>query len=238
MLFSKLISNPGRRTLSLGQPNGDAALERDCGTYKIQVLCDGASQCLYGTEAAQAIASATADYLAMNFPRAMFEPEDVIRRELTLTVMKIVSHKAAELGCGKEDLGCTILAAAMDELGRFCFFHLGDGLSIGKFDEDCEWMIFSYPQRDLGGGTFLTGKAPIFPHLQFGRADRKCNSTLVLMTDGFQEILHGSWELLNHPERLNSGVSAEDDWTVAWMSATPYPPKSRSWLIYPEGSNA
>lgn len=234
MTASKIITHAGRRAQALGLENGDAAQTRDCGTYKVCVLCDGAGSCTHGAEAAQLVSAVMADYLAENFRRAMTEPEEVIRREATLAVAQAVSQKAAALACGEEALGCTILAAAMDENGRFCFFHLGDGCILGRLDEDCDWMCFSYPQRGLNGGTYLTGKTPIFEHLHFGRAVRRANSSLFLMTDGFAEILNADRGLLSHPERLGPGASAEDDWSAAWLSAAPFPEKSRPWLVYPE----
>lgn len=78
----------------------------------------------------------------------------------------------------------------------------------------------------------------MFRYLQFGRSTVKGNSSLALMTDGFWEILGRDMTLLNHPDRLKYGASAEDDWSAAWLFATPYPSGSRDWLVLPEETPA
>lgn len=216
---TEIFTQQGRCSAAAGRKNGDTVRELDRGAYKIITMCDGAGQCSHGAEAAELVAVSVEIYLSDAFPRLLLEEELLVRREITLTVDQTIERAAGAYGIGRAEFGCTILAAAMDREGRFCFFHLGDGMIFGKLDETSDWISFSYPQRGLNGGTYLTGNDSIFDHIQFCRRADSGFSSICMFTDGFSELLNREPALLSHPERLTDAPETSDDCSAAWMSA-------------------
>lgn len=208
MLNSGIYSAPGLRHRNAGQPNEDAAEERICGRHRVVVLCDGASHCTHGRTAAQLTASAVAEYLACRFEHCLLEKEDVLRRELVHVISTVLTDAAHQSGADPSQFGCTLIGAAMDDQGRWCLLHLGDGSCIGQLDPSGAWEPISLPQLFLlPGSTSLTMNAPMFHALRFYRHTEPTPQSLVLMTDGAME----------HFASCISG----DDCSVAWLIMTP-----------------
>lgn len=223
MVYSGTFSTTGRSNRILGRPNEDAVAEYDCGTYRVVVLCDGASQCSHGQAAARLTADAVAGYLAFRFERCLLEPEDVLRRELVQTITKVLTSAAQQTGVEPSQFGCTLLAAAMDGLGRWCMFHLGDGVCFGCLTPDGEWEIASLPQYCLKeGGTSLTMNGPMFQNLRFYRQTDSMARILLLMTDGGIDLFSSAPTLSDLPKLLHtSDFPPADDCSVAWLEAKP-----------------
>lgn len=218
---SGIFSFPGRIHRELGKPNEDAAVHLICGDHRVVVLCDGASLCSNGQAAASLTANAVAGYLAFRFEQCLMEPEDVLRRELTQVITKVLTNAAEQGEADPGQFACTVLAAAMDRQGRWCMFHLGDGTAIGKLDVSSEWMSMSYPQTCLqSGGTSLTMNGSMFEMLRFYRQIYPASRSLMLTTDGGMDLFASAPSLLNRPERLSAAeFKPEDDCSVAWLMA-------------------
>ena len=131
---------------------------------------------------------------------------------------------AGEAGTGLS--AWTMLAAAMDQQGRWCLFHLGDGAVLGKPYSSSDWMIVSYPQRGLvPGSTTLTMNGAMFENLRFYRSDHPSFGTLFLASDGMLELLRTVPRLLERPEQdrtlLDMENVLEDDCSAAWLLHVP-----------------
>lgn len=221
MLHSGTFSLTGCQHQLAGHPNEDAATECACGTHRAVVLCDGAGQCSHGRAAARLIADAAAGYLAFRFERCLLEPEDVLRRELVQIITTVLTGAARQAGASPGQFGCTILAAAMDELGRWCMFHLGDGACFGQLAPDAEWAAVSLPQRCLKeGGTCLTMNGPMFENLRFYRQTDSMPRVLLMMTDGGMELFPSIPKLPELSKLLHTAaLKPADDCSVAWLEA-------------------
>ena len=127
---------------SLSFDSGDVVLERDCGTHKAAVLCGGAC----GEKAARLTAEALAGLLSFGFERCMTDQPAELWREAADLIAEALAG-AGEAGAGLS--AWTMMAAAMDQQGRWCLFHLGEGLAMGKTAPGRDWAVLSRPQRDL-----------------------------------------------------------------------------------------
>ena len=224
MIISGSFSYAGMRHDLMPDRREDVALDRDCGTHRVAVLCDGASCCSHGKQAAERAAEAAAGFLAFRFQRCLFEHPETLRLELAQTVSAVLADTAEEARVEPKEFGCTILAAAMDGQGRWCAFHLGDGSLLGKMDPSSDWMIFSYPQSSLAGGTVLTMNGPLFENLRFYRQNFPANRSLMLASDGAVSLFSAMPELLRHPERKAAPEimeRMEDDCSAAWLANLP-----------------
>lgn len=194
-------------------------MEQICGTHRVVVLCDGASQCAYGGAAAALTAKAAAGYMAFRFERCLLEPEDVLRRELVQVIQTVLGAAAKQAGVSPSQFGCTVLAAAMDSLGRWCMFHLGDGACVGQLGCDAGWEVVSLPQCCLkAGGTSLTMNGRMFQNLRFYRQTDPAPRMLLLMTDGGLDLFASTPKLSELSKLLHAVLSTlEDDCSVAWL---------------------
>ena len=213
MIKSGSFSFAGKCHGLIQERNEDVVLERDCGTHKAAVLCDGAGGCPYGRTAAELTAGAVAEFLSLHFRRCLLEQPELLRRELVQLVTRTLTQAAKQAGADPGQFGCTILAAAMDGQGRWCLFHLGDGIAVGKLGTGSDWMVLSYPQRGLvPGGTSLTMNGPMFQNLRFYRQTSPDSRSLLLMSDGALELFSAAQRLLKKPE------APEDDCSAAWLT--------------------
>lgn len=224
MVESGSFSYAGRCHGLSPERNEDVVLERDCGTHKVVVLCDGAGGCANGKAAAQLTAEALAGFLSSRFERCLLEAQEVLRLEAANLITEVLTDAAKKAGTDPGSFGCTVMAAAMDRRGRWCLFHLGDGTAVGKLYPGSDWLIFSYPQRGLlPGGTSLTMNGAMFENLRFYRHDYSSDRALFLMSDGALELLGTVPQLLEKPE-LGRGLPEiedlpEDDCSMAWLIA-------------------
>lgn len=222
MLESGSFSFAGRGHGRSPERNEDVVLERDCGTHKVIVLCDGAGGCAHGKEAARLTAEALAGFLSTDFERCLLETQEVLRLEMVNLITQVLTDAAKQAGADPSGFGCTVMAAAMDRQGRWCLFHLGDGTAVGKLYPGSDWLIFSYPQRGLlAGGTSLTMNSAMFENLRFYRHDYPSDRSLLLMSDGALSLLRTVPGLLAQPE-LGRGLAEmenipEDDCSMAWL---------------------
>ena len=224
MLKSGSLSRTGKCHECLPEHSWDAVMERDCGTWKAAVLCSGDGGCANGKAAAQLTAEVLAGFLAFRFERCLLEAQDALRREVVNLVTKVLTDAAQKAGADPGSFGCTVMAAAMDQQGRWCLFHLGDGTAVGKLYPGSDWLVFSYPQRGLlPGATTLTMNGSMFDNLRFYRHDYPSDRSLFLMSDGAMELLRRVSRLL---EKMELGLAlpepenmSEDDCSAAWLIA-------------------
>ena len=222
MIKSGSFSYAGKQHGLLPERNEDVVLERDCGTHKVIVLCDGAGSCANGKAAARLTADTLAGFLAFRFERCLLEAQDALRREAVNLITEVLTDAAQKAGADPGSFGCTMMAAAMDQQGRWCLFHLGDGAVLGKPYSSSDWMIVSYPQRGLvPGSTTLTMNGAMFENLRFYRSDHPSLGTLFLASDGMLELLRAVPRLLERPELgcalLDMENTLEDDCSAAWL---------------------
>ena len=225
MMKSGSFSYAGSRHGLLPERNEDAVAERDCGTHKVVVLCDGASCCANGKAAARLTADALAGFLAFRFGRCLLEAQDVLRREVVKLITEVLTEAARAAGADPASFGCTVMAAAMDRQGRWCLFHLGDGTALGRMEPDSGWAVFSHPQSGLvPGGTSLTMNGAMFDNLRFYRQAFPAGRALVLATDGALELLVPrllSGKTPEPPDLSELPEAPEDDCSAAWLIAVP-----------------
>ena len=224
MIKSGSFSCAGKQHGLLPERNEDVVLERDCGTHKVIVLCDGAGSCANGKAAARLTADTLAEFLSVRFVRFLLENAEVLRLEVVNLITEVLTDAAQKAGADPGSFGCTVKAAAMDQQGRWCLFHLGDGTAVGKLYPGSDWLAFSYPQRGLlPGTTTLTMNGSMFDNLRFYRHDYPSDRSLFLMSDGAMELLRTVPRLL---EKMELGLELpekenmpEDDCSAAWLIA-------------------
>ena len=231
MLKSGSLSRTGKCHECLPEYSWDAVMERDCGTWKAAVLCSGDGGCANGQAAARLTADALTEYLSVYFERCLLEAPEVLRMEADGLITEVLTYAAKKAGADPASFGCKVMAAAMDQQGRWCLFHLGDGTAVGKPDADGDWFTFSYAQRGLPpSATSLTMGDTMFRDLRFYRQVQPADRALFLLTGDMPEAFAILPEPEEHPELLGSPEllgEPENDCSAAWLIARqePDPPE-------------
>ena len=201
MVTSGFFSFAGRDPERLPEHSADVALERDCGTHKVVVLCAGDDNCAYGKAAAQLTAEALAGFLSFRFQRCMAEKQSVLRREMGNLITEVLTSAAEKEGADPSGFGCALMAAAMDHQGRWCLFHLGEGVSMGRVGPRQDWTVISYPQSIVKpGSTSLTMNCPMSKNLRFYRRNSQAGRGLLLLNSGALELFSTAPYLLEKPD--------------------------------------
>lgn len=226
MILSGTFSYPGRYRSFLPEHRMDAVQECNCGEHRAVVLCSGSGP--RGKAAAELTAQAAAGFLTFRFSRCLLEEPEVLQQEMAQIMSQVPVQS-----------DCTLLAAAMDQRGHFCAFHLGDGTLLGKLETTPQWAVISPPQPcPAPGSAARTGNSSLFGGLRFYRVMEPGGHRLFLAGKGVAELIAHQPALLNHPERLGELILRaeqgqpqalpelshilEDDCSAAWLSVFPW----------------
>ena len=217
------ICRTGIRHMENALPCSDAAAESLLLGCRACALCDGAGDPAGGRIAAKLVSETVSRQLALHFPRYLYEEEETVRREVSLTVHQALQAKALGLGMPLKTLACTILAAAANDQGQWVALHLGDGGIWGRFGKEGGWQAVSGPQRGpRESGTCLTMSCNLPLHLRLYRSLREEHTELLLLTDGAQELFlrrgKPGMDALRKLFRSRTPCSG-DDYSFAWLSS-------------------
>lgn len=153
------------------------------------VLCDGAGSSLYGRIAAQIVSEVIGQALHKNFDENMYEPIKDIKRKLIFEIESKLQEKADELNINPYSLTTTIMAATMDQEGRYIGVHLGDGNMLWNCKNYEKIKRLSSPQRGyIPGTTYLTMNCPLMRYLRVYRYTKPETRRVILMTDGMDSL--------------------------------------------------
>ena len=132
------------------------------------VVCDGASCCRCARPIANRLSKTISHFLTKNFQECVNMPAKTLRKKIFHLIRRDQMNLQSSLRCRMEDLGCTLLAAAMDEsTGRYMAIQLGDGIIIGHSNEG-RLLRLTTPDQGEHRSTYLTccGNETLMNHLQ------------------------------------------------------------------------
>lgn len=217
----------GSRHRAEGRPCEDHGAAAVRGDVTAAVLCDGAGTKSGGAEAARVTAGLLAEVLCGRFEELYHSDSGTARLTVARLVTDALLAESRSAGIRKEELGCTILAAAMDSRGRAVCFHLGDGIILQR-DRGAYSVVTGPSRGKVPGSTYLTMNCDLWQHLRYCRWQSGSLERLLLMTDGAAdhaaEHRPGGWgfalpaeldleALGRHLDRLEP----EDDYSAAML---------------------
>ncbi|MDR1385314.1 MAG: protein phosphatase 2C domain-containing protein [Planctomycetaceae bacterium] len=153
-------------------------------------VCDGAGSVEHSRTGAALTSKIVTEQLAMFFDETFKNPKKVF-----LTVLKIVLKELCEaakkLQCPLRELACTLVAVAVDNAGRWVYWHLGDGGIIARFDNDLR--VLSTPQKgEYANETYFVTERDAAEHLQFGVSTEETQNVtgFAVFSDGLEMMLY------------------------------------------------
>ena len=184
-------------------------------TCRIVVLLQSDRQSKQMQMRSRTIADALVGYMAFRFEQCMSETEQNVIRDVSQLI-----ECFQENSMPSEKFSGTLIASAMDNQGRSCLFHLGEGFIMGKLDPSSEWMVLSYPETALDTGTALVPHDRIFDRLRFYRLPTPGDHRFMLFTGEVFDLFSSEPSLLDHPDLLsNTAFVPKEDCSVAWLMA-------------------
>ena len=154
----------------------------------ILVICDGAGNKKGGTVAAKLVSEIVVKYLYENFEKLYFMNSEDAKRRIVQKIDNCLSEYSETEGIADKELGCTIIAVAIDKEQRCICLHLGDGIIFHYKYNQTVPRVISSPMNGLTTKfTFLTMNCNLNQYLKFYRWKEKDSGTFLLMTDGAQE---------------------------------------------------
>lgn len=227
------FSQPGAYHRERGQDNEDFVTTACTDSVAVCVLCDGAGGLKAGGIAAKLVSQSIADVLLRDFSELYASDGNCAGRKIVLQVYRSLTGYSLAAGIPASDLGCTILAAAMDREGRCISFHLGDGIILRHRQYQSHWQVVSAPRNGLWeNSTYLTMNCDMLRQIHFCRWKDPQLHRLLLLTDGAAEHLtHRSgkdgWVLPHPPDtapetlrRYLDKRSPMDDYSLGMLIRT------------------
>ena len=153
-------------------------------------VCDGAGSVAHSRTGAEVTARIVTQWLAECFDEAVAKPLDVfliVHSEILDALRKTADDLACELG----DLSCTLVAIAVDNAGRYVYWHLGDGGIITRIGNEIK--VLSIPKKgEYANETFFITDNNAAVHLQFGVSTEEIqNATgFAVFSDGLEKLLY------------------------------------------------
>lgn len=110
-------------------------------------LVDGVGSTDINILAGEKITEYTLDFMTSNFETIMQGREKLIKEKLISGIQDIIRSLSQQWKISQRELSSTLLGVCIDETtGRYCAFHLGDGIILKKTDSI---DVLSYPVHGL-----------------------------------------------------------------------------------------
>lgn len=184
------FSQAGKYHQRMNQPNGDQCMALKKNGLAVVSMCDGAGSAQEGCAAAGIVSEVIARELGENFSDLYFSDGETVRRKIAQLVDRSLKSYSSCSGADPKQLACTIMAAAVDEERRCVCIHLGDGIILGKKENQTVWRIISSPQNGMTRNTtYLTMNCDMWKHLHYCRWKDPQLKSIIMLTDGAAEYL-------------------------------------------------
>lgn len=157
------------------------------------VICDGASCCSKAAPIANALSKTIAHWLVKHFEEAVQSSPEALRRRICRLIRKEQYRLQSVLRCSIEDLGCTLVAAAIESgSGRYVAIQLGDGIIIGRDQSGALLRVTQPDQGQEDRATYLTccDNETVFSHLQIVTGTSMAG--LLCTSDGLEGLLYAA----------------------------------------------
>lgn len=153
-------------------------------------ICDGAGSAKHSRIGAEITSKIVTQWLAVFFDEAFGKPLGVFVTVHT-EIISALCNKATELQCELQELSCTLVAVAVDNAGRYVYWHLGDGGIITRCDN--ELRVLSTPQKgDYANETYFVTEEDVAEYLQFGVSIEETQNItgFAVFSDGLEMLLY------------------------------------------------
>jgi len=157
-------------------------------------VSDGAGSAAKAFAGARLTAYAVAGWLSENFPSALAQSQDKIRKSCLVRVKRLIRRAAVRSKRSLEDYAATVAAVAVGPEDRWLALHLGDGGIIGQFAEQI--LPVSVPDKgEFANQTWFVSSSDALEHLRiYGSPFNPglCRPTgFVVFSDGVENSLLG-----------------------------------------------
>lgn len=178
---------------ALGIDCQDAFGLRQSNGVSVAALSDGGGSFHLAREAAMYQSDAFLGYFAEEFdPLFALSPEDLCQH-LSQELPRRLAEYCQANGLDFNEMGATLLIAAIAQDGRYIVFHLGDG-ALFQLNHKDQLTLFSFPENEPGNATVTSFlNAPLLPgagsfRAKTGWLDDQIRG-FVLSTDGLSDFL-------------------------------------------------